>query len=120
METSAKDILIVHDSPTNRKLLRVTLEAEGYVAIEAADCREALQILARKCIDVVVSMELHVTKEFGWVFFLPEGEGEGNAQSRDTRVLTRLSLTPTLPRWERELLGAMKQALSSASNPSAG
>jgi hypothetical protein len=31
-----------------------------------------------------------------------QGEGEGNAWTRDTRVLTGLSLSPALSRWERE------------------
>jgi len=49
------NILIVDDIATNRKLLRVTLEAEGHTAVEAADGVEALQILARETVDVVIS-----------------------------------------------------------------
>ena len=49
------NILIVDDIATNRKLLRVTLEAEGHTTLEAADGVEALQILARETVDAVIS-----------------------------------------------------------------
>jgi CheY-like chemotaxis protein len=49
------NILIVDDIATNRKLLRVTLEAEGHTPLEAADGVEALQILAREKVDAVIS-----------------------------------------------------------------
>ena len=49
------NLLIVDDIATNRKLLRVTLEAEGYNTLEAADGVEALQILARETVDAVIS-----------------------------------------------------------------
>jgi PAS domain S-box-containing protein len=48
-------LVIVDDIPANRKLLRVTLEAEGHTALEAADGVEALQLLAREKVDAVVS-----------------------------------------------------------------
>ena len=49
------NLLIVDDIATNRKLLRVTLEAEGHNMLEAADGVEALQILARETVDAVIS-----------------------------------------------------------------
>jgi CheY-like chemotaxis protein len=49
------NLLIVDDITTNRKLLRVTLEAEGHTTLEAADGVEALQILARETVDAVIS-----------------------------------------------------------------
>jgi CheY-like chemotaxis protein len=49
------NILIVDDLATNRKLLCVTLEAEGHNTLEAADGVEALQILARETVDAVIS-----------------------------------------------------------------
>ena len=49
------NILIVDDLPINRKLLCVTLEAEGHITLQAADGVEALQILARETVDVVIS-----------------------------------------------------------------
>ena len=48
-------ILVVDDIATNRKLLRVTLEAEGHETLEAADGVEALQILAGEMVDAVIS-----------------------------------------------------------------
>jgi CheY-like chemotaxis protein len=49
------NILIVDDIATNRKLLRVTIEAEGHTTLEAADGVEALQILSRKKVDAIIS-----------------------------------------------------------------
>ena len=49
------NILIVDDIATNRKLLRVTFEAEDHTTLEAADGVEALQILARETVDAVIS-----------------------------------------------------------------
>ncbi|MDB5610884.1 MAG: domain S-box protein [Bradyrhizobium sp.] len=49
------NLLIVDDIATNRKLLRVTLEAEGHTTLEAADGVEALQILAGEAVDAVIS-----------------------------------------------------------------
>jgi len=49
------NLLIVDDIATNRKLLRVTLEAEGHTVLEAADGVEALQILGREKVDAVIS-----------------------------------------------------------------
>jgi serine phosphatase RsbU (regulator of sigma subunit) len=48
-------ILIVDDNATNRKLLRVTLEAERYSTVEAEDGIEALAALRREPIDLVIS-----------------------------------------------------------------
>ena len=49
------NLLIVDDIATNRKLLRVTLEAEGHTTLEAADGVEAMQILARETVNAVIS-----------------------------------------------------------------
>jgi CheY-like chemotaxis protein len=48
-------ILIVDDIAINRKLLRVTFEAEGHAILEAADGVEALQLLAREMVDAIIS-----------------------------------------------------------------
>jgi CheY-like chemotaxis protein len=48
-------LLIVDDNASNRKLLRVTFEADGHSTLEAADGVEALPILAREKVDAVLS-----------------------------------------------------------------
>jgi CheY-like chemotaxis protein len=48
-------ILIVDDIATNRKLLRVTLEAEGHTTLEAADGVAALHLLDREMVDAIIS-----------------------------------------------------------------
>src|SRR5690348_15320432 len=49
------NILIVDDNETNRKLLRVTLEAEGLRVVEASDGVEALAVLDRARVDAIIS-----------------------------------------------------------------
>jgi CheY-like chemotaxis protein len=48
-------ILIVDDHPINLKLLRAQLEAEGHAVVEAANGAEALALMDRKTVDVIVS-----------------------------------------------------------------
>jgi two-component system cell cycle sensor histidine kinase/response regulator CckA len=49
------NILIVDDIATNLKLLDAILEAEGHSVFEAADGVEALEILEREKVDVIIS-----------------------------------------------------------------
>jgi signal transduction histidine kinase len=49
------NLLIVDDDPTNRKLLRAQLEAEGQAVLDASDGVEALRVLERKPVDAVIS-----------------------------------------------------------------
>jgi CheY-like chemotaxis protein len=48
------NILIADDIAVNRKLLRVTLEAEGHSTLEAADGVEAIELLANVRVDAVI------------------------------------------------------------------
>src|SRR5258706_149155 len=48
-------ILVVDDLPTNRKLFRALLEAEGHSIVEAADGREALSLLDHTKVDAVIT-----------------------------------------------------------------
>jgi PAS domain S-box-containing protein len=45
--TSQRTVLVVEDNPLTRKMLRVTLESEGYSVIEAGDGRSALAAAAQ-------------------------------------------------------------------------
>jgi PAS domain S-box-containing protein len=49
------NILIVDDQPINLKLLKAQLEAEGHAVLEAANGAEALAVLDRREVDVIVS-----------------------------------------------------------------
>ncbi len=49
------NILIVDDDCTERKLLGATLGAEGYNTVEAGDGLEALSVLEKEPIDLVIS-----------------------------------------------------------------
>jgi PAS domain S-box-containing protein len=49
------NILVVDDDGTNRKLLRVKLEAAGHRVVEAEDGVQALGVLAREPVDGIIS-----------------------------------------------------------------
>ena len=49
------NLLIVDDTPTNLKLLRAQLEAEGHAVFEAHDGVDALALLERQPVDAVIS-----------------------------------------------------------------
>ena len=49
------NLLIVDDTPTNLKLLRAQLEAEGHAVFEAHDGVDALALLERQCVEVVIT-----------------------------------------------------------------
>ncbi|HXT41356.1 MAG TPA: PAS domain S-box protein [Candidatus Angelobacter sp.] len=49
------NILIVDDDAGNRKLLRVTIEAEGHHTVEAEDGVQALAVLEREPVDGIIS-----------------------------------------------------------------
>jgi PAS domain S-box-containing protein len=49
------NVLIVDDVASNRKLVRANLEAEGFQTFQASDGVEALEILEREKIDIIIS-----------------------------------------------------------------
>ncbi|MEO6569554.1 MAG: response regulator [Opitutaceae bacterium] len=57
------NILVVDDHPTNLKLLRAQLEAEGMNVLEAHDGKEALATLEREPVDAVISDVLMPTMD---------------------------------------------------------
>jgi signal transduction histidine kinase len=83
MDSTAKNILIVDDHDTNRKLLRAVFEAEQYDVFEAADGVEALALLEREPIGAIISdilmprmdgyrlcYEVRTSKRFCWLPFI--------------------------------------------------
>src|SRR5579863_4515254 len=48
------NILVVEDNPITRKMLRISLEAEGYSVVEAADARAAIASVERALPDLVL------------------------------------------------------------------
>jgi response regulator RpfG family c-di-GMP phosphodiesterase len=55
INSTGRNVLIVDDDPSNRKLLREILHAERYTTVEAEDGVEGLFALEREPIDIVVS-----------------------------------------------------------------
>ncbi len=60
-------ILIVEDSPWDRRLLRAQLEAEGHAVIEAGDGMEAMVLLERAPVDAVISDILMPQRDGFWL-----------------------------------------------------
>lgn len=50
-----KRVMTVDDSSTVRKILRQTLEQAGYEVLEAEDGQDALQVLDKEAIDLLVT-----------------------------------------------------------------
>ena len=57
--TTPKRILAVDDEPSMRRLLEISLRQAGYQPLQAANGREALEILRKETVDMVVS-DLHM------------------------------------------------------------
>jgi len=55
-----KRILVVDDMASNRDVLRLMLETQGHVCVEAEDGYAALDALGRQAFDVVV-LDIHMT-----------------------------------------------------------
>jgi len=55
MKNKIMNVLVVDDTVANRKLLRVQLEAEGHTVLEASDGVEALAVLDREPVEVIIS-----------------------------------------------------------------
>ena len=52
--TKPPSILIVEDNPVTRKMVRVTLQSEGYTVFEAGDGQSALELMAAHPPDMVL------------------------------------------------------------------
>jgi len=51
---SAGLVLVVEDNPITRRMVRVTLQTEGYAVHEASDARAALAFMSRKTPDLII------------------------------------------------------------------
>ncbi|MBI2218762.1 MAG: response regulator [Candidatus Rokubacteria bacterium] len=51
---TARAILVVEDNPITRKVVRLTLQGEGYTVVEAPDGRTALEIVATTAPDLIL------------------------------------------------------------------
>jgi nitrogen fixation negative regulator NifL len=116
--------LIVDDNPTNLKLLRAQLEAEGYSVFEAADGVEALAVLERERIGAIISdilmprmdgyrlcFEVRASERFCSIPFVIYS----NTYTSPSDVKTGLELGADLfvrkPAPARELLDALREVL---------
>lgn len=51
---STKSVLVIEDKELNRKVVRIVLEAEGYIILEATTAEETLQILDTETPDLIL------------------------------------------------------------------
>ncbi|MGU5311814.1 response regulator, partial [Escherichia coli] len=58
-------ILVVDDDPHIRRLIKATLQGEGFTLLEAENGRQALDALARTTVDLVV-MDIMMPHMDGW------------------------------------------------------
>lgn len=65
---TAHRILLVDDDPTVRDSLNDVLVAEGYTAIPAANGQQALELVARSPVDLVL-LDLNMPVQGGWDTF---------------------------------------------------
>jgi two-component system cell cycle response regulator DivK len=54
LEVRKSTVLYVEDNPDNRILIRRVLEAEGYSVLEAINARQAMEVLEKAHIDLVL------------------------------------------------------------------
>lgn len=81
---STKSVLVIEDKELNRKVVRIVLEAEGYIILEATTAEETLQILDAKTPDLIL-MDIA----------LPEGV-DGEELTRQIKTDQRWSHIPIL------------------------
>jgi PAS domain S-box-containing protein len=122
-------ILIADDQPTNLKLLRAMLEAEGHRVVEAADGVEALEILQREKVEAIISdilmprmdgyrlcIEVRKTeklKELPFVFYTATYVSPSDAK---TAIEVGADKFLKKPSPIKEVLGALRDALQAASH----
>lgn len=70
-------ILVVDDDKNTRRLLRAVLEAENYTVFTAADGEDALDVMDRNHIDLVV-LDIMMPKMDGYEFTKTLREGQNN------------------------------------------
>ena len=81
---STKSVLVIEDKELNRKVVRIVLEAEGYIILEATTAEETLQILDTETPDLIL-MDIA----------LPEGV-DGEELTRQIKTDQRWSHIPIL------------------------
>lgn len=84
--------LIVDDDPAVLEMIRIGLEADGMRVLEAADGGEALEVLARDHVDVVV-LDVMMPKVDGWMTLM---EIRGNPAISDLPVIILSAKTEDL------------------------
>jgi two-component system, cell cycle response regulator DivK len=65
LDVKKSTVLYVEDNPDNRSLIRRVLEAEGYAFVEAINAKQALEILEKMHIDLVL-MDINMPEMDGY------------------------------------------------------
>src|SRR5439155_22886871 len=123
------NILVVDDTETNRKLLHVTLEAEGHHVLEAANGLEALAVLEREPVDAIISdilmpkmdgyqlcHELRRSNHFKHIAFIHYGSTYPSPSDRQLSETVGADQYLTKPVATPVLLDALAEALCRSSD----
>lgn len=86
----SKKILIVDDSPAQRKLVKVTLESKGYEVLEAENGAQGLELLSNDLKLVVCDVNMPI---MDGVEFVEKVKSSGNYQFLPIVMLTTESQT---------------------------
>jgi diguanylate cyclase (GGDEF)-like protein/PAS domain S-box-containing protein len=117
-------LLIVDDQPTNRKLLRAQLEAEGHGVVEAGHGIEALEVLERDSVDGVISdilmpnmdgfrlcLEIRKRRKHSRMPFVFYTSTYKSPQDRQLALTVGADHYLTKPCATRVILGALEEAM---------
>lgn len=86
------NVLVVDDDPTIIEMIRLGLEADGMRVLGAADGAEALDVLGREHVDVVV-LDIMMPRVDGWMALM---EIRNNPMTADTPVIMLTAKTQDL------------------------
>jgi DNA-binding response OmpR family regulator len=86
------NVLVVDDDPSIVEMIRFGFEAEGMRVCSAGDGAEALEVLAREAVDVIV-LDIMMPKVDGWMCLM---EIRGNPLTADIPIIMLTAKTQDL------------------------
>jgi len=97
IEIMPKCVLMVEDDPVSVKLVKSTLQSEGYEIITAQDGQEALDVLKKKIPDLIL-LDIQMPKMNGYEFIMKKSSDPALA---GIPVIVLTSMDKTEPVFKR-------------------